>query len=234
MELQMALERVLDRAQRYLHFCVPVVSIIFERELRATEDEEVKDVMGRGRHQGSLKHGQEAHLIFGGRIKKSDGKLYPPGAARTTIADSRVPGIKFNILADPGPYGEAAANEAVERSPAAGLDKTKHKDVLTIDEERMILVQEKCSVHNPTGRVIGISSMEEANAPTHIGMKQTGHQDVKSYAKYNQGEAEIHNCAAQRIIGGETRDDGKHVLFEEAFQEEREKYESIKVMVLFC
>ncbi|KAL2607841.1 hypothetical protein R1flu_026414 [Riccia fluitans] len=120
--------------------------------------------------------------------------------------------------ADPVWYGRRPVGKHTLR------DYTKRmvRDIPEISHKR---------ITNKTGKVIGTSRMEEENVLIHVGMKQRGHRDAKSYAKYNPGEAEIRNRAAQMIIAGETRDNSKRILFEEAFQEERDKYKSIKVMV---
>ncbi|KAL2607964.1 hypothetical protein R1flu_026537 [Riccia fluitans] len=114
--------------------------------IRPLNDEEVKNVMGGGRCRAGSKHVE----VWARRSFDLWRTTYPPvslqglfrgigGLIRARqeqrIAESGVPAIKFSSLADPRYLRmKLAADEAVERSLAAGLGKTEQtSDVFMIN-----------------------------------------------------------------------------------------------------
>ncbi|KAL3694374.1 hypothetical protein R1sor_008025 [Riccia sorocarpa] len=102
------------------------------------------------------------------QVKKKDGNLYPPTTVQCLLravgrvirsrqeqrsVESGAPVHPFNILKDARYHKvKLAADEAVQRAMDRGLGKTIQKsDILTLDEERRMLAQEKCSLQCPRG-----------------------------------------------------------------------------------
>ncbi|KAL3687813.1 hypothetical protein R1sor_014122 [Riccia sorocarpa] len=75
-------------------------------------------------------------------------------------------------------------------------------------------------ISNKSLRSTAISRMAEALVPQQDGMRQTGHKDEKSYAKYIQNPSGVKDRAAQRIISGEV-ENGQLLTYEAALRDEQ-------------
>lgn len=112
--------------------------------------------------------------------------------------------------------------QPIGRNTLAKITKRIFSGVPTACEKR---------ITNKTGRVTGITRMEEALVPREKAMVVTGHRDAKSYAKYSK-EGRVADRALQRVIAGECVN-GQKLSYSDALRNENERLNSLKVNIFF-
>jgi hypothetical protein len=80
-------------------------------------------------------------------------------------------------------------------------------------------------ISNKTGRGVGITHLNEGMVPIEKAMEATGHRSMDAFEKYNREKKFISEHAMQRVLSGEFRN-GRPLLYQDAYKEECERYET--------